>query len=380
MHVEIKNKANCSGCTACASVCPKKCIKMIADSEGFLYPSVDKNACIQCGLCKKICPVLSKTKKTSGDVLCFSVCNKDDEVRACSSSGGVFSALAKEVLKKGGAVFGSAFDDDLNLLHICAAEESELARLRGSKYIKSDLTDSFLKIKELLSSGVPVLFSGTPCQTDGLVSFLGGKRDNLFVVDIICHGTPSPLVWKEYLSYKKEKNGSEVTGFVFRDKTIGWRNYSVTAYFGNGSTESVPFFDDPYMKAFLTNLSLRPSCHSCGSKSLCRSSDITLGDFWGIERVAPYMDDNRGTSIVMVHTQKGKELFASVADALKWEEVPFEKAINGNPSFHTSSPVGKKRDLFFSRLGKMRFDKLVSKCLAPSFPKRVIKKLVSFFG
>lgn len=378
MPITIKDKNRCSGCTACAAVCPKNCIKMVLDEEGFLYPFADKDSCIDCGLCERVCPIGTPLPKPEHDINCFAVCNNDKEVRQSSSSGGVFFALAKEIIADGGAVFGAAFDEEMKVSHICVREESRLCRLMGSKYVQSDLKNSFLMTKELLESNVPVLFSGTPCQTDGLVSFLKKDYVNLFVVDVVCHGAPSPAVWEKYLEYNKQKQGADVTGFCFRDKSTGWKNYAVTARFCDGSDVSKKHHDDLYMKAFLHNISLRPSCYACGSKSPYRVADISLGDFWGIQSVAPHMDDDAGTSLVMLHTKKGKELFDRASINLLIQQVPFEQGVEKNPSFHTSSPLNPRRKEFFKGLKNTSFDKLVQKCLVPPLRLRIKNKLRSF--
>lgn len=361
----------CSGCTACAAACPVQCIDMIADHDGFLFPRVRSEACIHCGKCTRTCPVLNSETPEAQLPAAFSARNRDTERRRESSSGGVFSALAEDVIARNGVVFGAAVADDLRIRHIAVDNTADLARLRGSKYVSSDLGSTFSRVRELLRSGRPVLFSGTPCQVEGLLAFLGRPYDDLVTVDLVCHGVPSPKVWEAYLKERTRRAGASVSSVSFRSKDIGWKNFSMKLGFDDGSVYSAPMREDPYLHAFLDNLCLRPSCHDCAFKSANRKSDLSLADFWGIQRVDPAEDDDLGTSLVFVHSQKGRELLRRLPDRIALKEADARTAIAHNCAMVKSVPAHHFRQYFFHMLGKTPFDTLVRNCFAPSYPVRL---------
>ena len=298
--IEISNKKECSGCYACVSICPKRCISMQIDNEGFWYPLVDKNECIECGMCEKHCPV-KKSKRNYRDIEGYAAINKNSTVQKRSSSGGVFTLLAEYVLENGGVVYGAAFDEEYMVRHIGVERIHELGKLQGSKYVQSQMGSIYLEVKEKLNRGKIVYFSGTPCQVDGLIAFLGKEYDNLICQDIICHGVPSPKIWKQYLKqFNIEKNAK----ILFRDKRTGWESYSFTIDQREKYTQRAS--ENLYMKVFLNNLCLRPSCYQCHSKGNFRKSDITLGDFWGVEKVCSEMYNEKGTSLILINSEKGK--------------------------------------------------------------------------
>ena len=268
---------------------------------GFLYPEVDLSRCVDCHLCEQVCPFINKGE-VCVPIECLAAVNDDDEVRRASSSGGVFTLLATDVISRGGVVFGARFDDDWTVRHDYAETLDGLVALRGSKYVQSVIGDSFKQVELFLEQGREVLFSGTPCQVAALRRFLGGKhRTGLLTVEIVCHGAPSPLVWKEYL--KVRGKGKPLSVVNFRDKTTGWRDYSLRI--GNRySRHDI----DLYMRCFLSNYSLRPSCFNCPSKSGRSGADIILGDLWGAERLAPSISDDKGTSLVVINSENGKML------------------------------------------------------------------------
>lgn len=384
--IKIIEKSACSGCHACVSACPVKCITMAADQEGFLYPEVDRGRCIACGLCETLCQ--SRQPLHSEGLPEAYACYTDDETRMRSSSGGVFSRIGQWILEQNGAVFGAAFDEKLQVRHICVERKEDLHRLRGSKYVQSVIGDAFLQAKTYLEQGRPVLFSGTPCQVDGLLHFLKKNYDNLYTQDVICHGAPSPLAWQEYGKEQEALFGAEAdarTPPVFRSKEEGWERYHLRIAFENGKTYSRYHNEDAYCKAFLHNLSLRPSCYRCGSKGLHRNSDLTLGDFWGVEQVMPGFSDGKGVSLVLVNSEKGKMLLEAVADGMTVKKTDLLQAVRFNSSLTASAGLdAAKREEFFARLKTEPFSRLSGRLTKLPlgkrilhYPKRILRKILN---
>lgn len=352
-------KQDCCGCHACASVCPKQCISMEQDAEGFLYPKADEALCVKCGMCEAVCPVLNPVRSDENVTpAAYAALHTDDQIRAESSSGGVFSALAQEVLDRKGIVFGAAWTEDFRQVrHIAVESEAELSSLRGSKYLQSEMWDCYARVRSALKEGRAVLFSGTPCQVEGLHTFLGREYENLLLVDIVCHGVPAPAVWQRYLSQCSETAGAGIRSVSFRDKQTGWKQYKVKLFWENGAYQVRSLRKDPFMQAFLGNACLRPSCHNCRFKKVSRVSDLTLADFWGIEDVCPEMDDDRGTSLVLVHSEKGGRMLESVK--LQIRQVTLEEALKANPSAVSASPAHPNREAFLAALDTMPFEAAV---------------------
>lgn len=372
--IRAVDSEKCCGCGACASVCPEKCITFAADGEDFLCPSVDAKKCVGCNACERVCPMLSEPEKNTA-VRAFAVINTDKEVRLKSSSGGVFGLLAEDVLAQGGAVFGAAFDKDFAVRHICAPNAGELPLLFGSKYVQSDTTGLFETVKQFLDSDRQVLFSGTPCQVAGLKKSLGKNYPNLLTVDLVCHGVPSPAAWQKYLDFTKKKYSAEPGSVNFRSKVSGWKKYSVEILFKNGKTMREGVADNLYMKAFLRNLSLRPSCYNCPFKGLERVSDITLADFWGVEHVCPDMDDGLGTSLVLVNSKRGLSSFEKLGSRVRVTETDASEAVKYNSAAVKSVARPENRDEFFRILQCCGFGKEMHRFLAEPFFVRVKKSL-----
>lgn len=367
----------CCGCSACANCCPKKCITMKEDGEGFLYPAVNSKECINCGLCEKVCPVLNK-EETQEETRAYAMFVKDDSIREKSSSGGVFSLLAEQVLKDGGYVFGCAFDAEFKARHIGISEQSELKKLQGSKYVQSDLKDSYQKAKCLLEEGKQVLFSGTACQIEGLKRFLGKSYDGLSLVDVACHGVPSPKVWEQYKSYQERKYEASISDIAFRDKTRGWKSYRVRITFENGETYLSRSWDDVYMKSFIKNFISRPSCYDCKFRQWHRESDITLGDFWGVEQVLPQWNDDKGISLVLIHSEKGSRMIQNLSGKMQIREVGIEDSVKNNASIIAPNVVPKERKLFFDVMNEKGYNVAVHRYVRDGFLhkiKRVLKRL-----
>lgn len=383
----IENLKNCTGCSACYSVCPKVAITMIANFEGFLYPEIDNEKCIKCGLCEKVCPVITPLKKENSTKvlpIAYAAINKNEEILMNSSSGGIFTAIAEQIIAENGIVFGAKFSDDFSVIHSYTDSVKELSNFQGSKYSQSVISDSYKKCRTFLDDGRKVLFSGTPCQIHGLKKFLCKEYENLITVDFICHGIPSPLLWSKYKAYRESLSGSNTVKTSFRVKNDGWKTYSVKFVFGNNTKYCVPFKKDPYMQIFLKDVALRNSCYDCIGRGLQRPSDITLADFWGIQNVLPKMDfDDKGTSLVICHSEDGKNLLDKISAVSNLKEVILSEAVKYNPSMLYSPKYPKKRDCFYSDLEKYSFKKIIRKYAktpllrkAISFLLRVIRRIV----
>ena len=343
--ISIKDKKDCCGCSSCVQSCPKKCITLRQDGEGFHYPSVDEASCIGCGKCEKACPMLHEEEKREPEGT-FAAVNPDEAVRLHSSSGGIFSLLSEYVIGRGGVVFGAAFNEKWEVVHGYSETLGGLAAFRGSKYVQSRIGTAYSDAERFLKDGRLVLFSGTPCQIAGLRRYLGKGYGNLLAVDFICHGVPSPGIFNEYLDVKSRKG--KITGVNFRDKAAGWKTYSVTFEYAGADSgrDSCVYNKDPYMIGFLSNLTLRPSCYDCRFREGRSGSDITLGDFWGINKIRPDLDDDKGLSLVTVRTPQAAEILRSLHCPLT--EMNLEEAVRYNPSIRTSVAIPTKRGLFFT--------------------------------
>lgn len=345
---ELCDALSCSGCSACANACPKGCISMTADAEGFLRPRVDTERCVECGLCQKACPLLHPPELPEREPQLWAVVNTDDEDRSRAASGGMFILLARHILDRGGVVFGAAFQPDFSVAHCGADTKADVYRFCGPKYVQSVIGDTYQQAKSLLELGRHVLFSGTPCQIMGLRAFLGRDYPNLLAVDIICHGTPSPSVWKHYLAERITKDdGGQLRRVSFRSKSQSWTRYEVVFQYDEKEYR-VHNWEDPYMRGFLKELYLRPSCHQCIAKGTRRVSDITLADLWGAGKLRPELHDDKGTSLVMLHSDKGRALWDAVCDKTHHAPVGAE-AIDYNPAAVRSMIPHPNRSVFFQR-------------------------------
>lgn len=373
-----KVKSDCTGCGACVGVCPKKAISMRPDEEGFLYPVVDSALCVECDLCEKRCPAGKEVPRQKQKV--YGVQHLDQQVRGASSSGGVFTALARGMLAQGGVVFGAAFDEKLRVEHVGAFDESEIAAMRGSKYVQSDSADAIKNAVSLLSRGIPVLFSGTPCQIAGLKACTGGKYDDLLLtVDFVCHGVPSPGVFAAYIDELEKKNGKKVVSYAFRDKRKGWKDFSAVAVFEDGSEMAGDQRTEPFLYGFLQNLYLRPSCSQCTAyRGEQRLSDLTMADLWGAQQICPDKDDDTGLSLVFVNTERGMQALKGCGAELRRFTVDVTDAMRrGNPSIWTPAKDHEKRKVFFRRYQANGFEcEQVMKLLrGPGRIERMIRRV-----
>lgn len=395
------NKENCCGCGACAQCCPQQCIIMKEDEEGFLYPEIDKDKCIDCGLCVQVCPFIHQYEERI-PIKSFAAKHPNDEIRLKSSSGGVFHALVKVIIDRKGVVFGAAFNERWDVAHTYFETLQECEKFMGSKYSQSIIGDSFLQVERFLQDGRWVLFSGTPCQIAGLKSYLGKEYDTLLTVDLLCHGVPSPGMYRWYIKERLEKvaqegdknsvssssirsipqrnaldadGGVRIESITFRNKRKGWKKFGFALTLakatadGKSNTVSLSYTleEDPFLKGFLNDLYLRPSCHHCKARNFKSGSDITLGDFWGIGKVLKEYDDDKGVSAVMINTTKGEDFFESIN--LETNVVDFQAIRKYNPVIWKSPRVPAKREMMFN--GNDGFIARVNRLTKPSVIRRL---------
>lgn len=355
------DKQNCCGCGACIQRCTQQCIRLKEDDEGFLYPEIDQEKCIDCGLCEKVCPVVFQGVVRK-PLHVYAAKNPNEEIRAESSSGGIFTLLSEKVLSEGGVVFGARFDACWEVIHDYTENIERLADFRGSKYVQSRIGTTFQQAEHFLKTGRKVLFSGTPCQIAGLKLFLRKEYDNLLTLDFICHGVPSPGVWREYLKEiavlftpmtKREDVLQNISSISFRNKVLGWKKFSLVVRFSamdregrNSVSLSECFTKNIFMRGFLADLYLRPSCYACPAKELNSGSDLTIGDFWGIENFFPEFDDDCGVSVVLLNTERGIYDFSALG--IECPVASYEDAISGNPALVCSVEMPRERSSFFS--------------------------------
>jgi coenzyme F420-reducing hydrogenase beta subunit len=308
-------------------------------------------------------------------LVAYACINKNDSVRIKSSSGGVFTLLAEQILTEGGVVFGAGFNKKFEVEHSYIEHKKDIDRFRGSKYVQSKIGETYKQAKEFLEEGRKVLFTGTPCQIGGLRLYLRQHYKNLFCVDVVCHGVPSPTVWKKYVEYREEISQSPVKRICFRDKNKGWKIFSVSFLFENNTEYQSTFNKDPYMIAFLKNICLRLSCYVCKFKGFNRQGDITLGDFWGIENILPKIDDNKGTSLVLVNSNNGKDMLKKIKNAILCYKVDLKNVVRFNSSIIKSVAYNSKREAFFEELELMKFDELVKKYCSDNIFLIIKKKI-----
>lgn len=398
--INIKSKEDCCGCSACAQRCPKQCIKMLEDEEGFLYPKVDETKCINCHFCEKVCPVANQAESRM-PIDSYAAYNMDDGVRKDSSSGGIFTLLAEKVIAEGGVVFGATWNEKWQVVHTYTETKEGIAQFRGSKYIQSIIGETYKQAETFLKSGRKVLYSGTPCQIAGLRLFLRKEYDNLLTIDFICHGVPSPGVFRWYLqeeinnyaARKGRKNtvsflpihsipegdvlmpeGLSIKGIRFRDKCSGWKKFSFVLLLAEASAEgkqnsvslSYTLEQNSFLKGFLNDLYLRPSCHKCPAKSLKSGSDITIADYWGYKDTPNITDTDEGISAVLINSVKGNTEFSKLS--LIKEKTTYDLiertngAINHSASnFYRGLFYKKSRQSFHSRIDHIVSQSLIDK-------------------
>lgn len=368
--ISIIDKTQCCGCRACEQRCPKHCITMKEDNEGFLYPEVDEKTCLKCGLCDKVCPVQNQfDSKDASNV--YAAKNLNETIRRDSSSGGIFSILAEHILAQRGVVFGARYNDEWQVEIDYIESIDDLPKFRGSKYVQASTGKSFSLCESFLKQKRMVLFTGTPCQISGLKHFLKTDYENLLTCDIVCHGSPSPKVWNRYLNEEVHGNLNIISNIKFRDKAYGWKNFHFTIEGKNNTTIVSSFHrENRFMQAFLSNLILRPSCYNCPAKEGKSCSDFTLADFWGVDSHHPQMDDDLGTSLLLVNSPRGEFLIKKKQIQVEKSDIKF--ALSRNPGLAAQAAKHNNREIFFSKLeNTLSVKKLIWQCTKPSLAKRI---------
>ncbi len=349
--IRITDKSLCTGCTACMNICPAQCIIMRRDREGFDYPVANPDRCIGCGRCEAVCPVLNP-RGNSSPLEAYAA--RNDGFMRESSSGGVFPALASEVISDGGMVYGAIVNGDMTIGHADAEDMAAVGRMRGSKYVQSDLYSTFEEVKSWLEEGRRVLYTGTPCQIAGLNSYFGKRYENLLTVDCACHGVPSPGLWEKYVKALEKEYAGRMKDVRFRDKGRSWMHYDFVAVFEADRTDGgpsytfeshKPYVNDPYMALFVQDMTLRPSCYRCPARGGRSGSDLTLADLWNVSKTVPEMNDDKGVSLVLVNTEKGRRALSGTE--INTVKVDIGEAVRDNGGFSESIPMPENRAEFF---------------------------------
>lgn len=361
----IQEKESCTGCGMCAAICPSSAIQMQADSHGFLHPVVDAGECTDCDLCARKCSV-STPPQVSAHTDVLTGYAKDGTLLPRSSSGAIFPVLAAEIIRKGGLVFGAAFDGQFHVIHTAAESVEELSALCSSKYVQGRIpSDCYAQVKAALAAGRWVYFSGLPCQVAALKSYLGRDYDTLITQDTACHSVPSPLVWDEYKAELEKQHGGKLTAFSFRNKANGWEAYHIRAAFDNGREFAQPAAENPYQRGFIKGLYSHSSCFVCKFKGIERCSDITLADYWGVKGIQPEAYNPQGTSLILLHSDKGRALLESCRDKLQIITAA-DGAFAYNPAVLTPIQKPARYDEFWAGYNKMPFDDLIYACCEPT--------------
>lgn len=371
---------DCTGCGACASICPVDAIAMTPGTDGFVRPVIDTGKCIRCLSCERTCPVLQTDNNSTNctEPQVFACWNKDAESRAESSSGGAFSALATAVFSRGGHVAGAVYDENMKPVHKLCRSIEDLPRLRGSKYVQSEIGDVFREIRQDLQAGIEVLFVGTPCQVAGLRSYLKKDYANLICCDIICHGTPSPLLFRKYLDWVEAQKSIEVTAFNFRDKKSGW--YDAVRMANHDVCMKGKY--DSYFFGFNRNISLRESCYRCPAIGLPRKGDLTIADYWGVGMKYKFENINEipdGISLIMANDDKGMNLFESAKMYLNWRKGYFDEALCRNQPMIKPSSRPTSRDTFYRDMESMDYEQLRQKYFKISGKAKLIASFREYF-
>ena len=383
--IQITNKHECCGCGACQNICPQNCIKMCVDAEGFSYPQVDLNKCIKCGKCKAVCPLCHVPSVLTPPPHAFAAQSINQQIREKSASGGIFYEIAKNIIEHKGVACGATYDINGMVRHKIVDKVNQLEALQGSKYVQSDLNNCFQQINNLLAKQVKVLFVGTPCQVAALKNYTKDNADNLVLVDLVCFGVPSPLIYSMWRSFLEKKYKKKIASVNFRDKSYGYAAPNVKILFADGKAIEQTYPVKSYMKLFMSELNVRPSCYKCQFKGVSRCSDITLGDCWSIKKFESSMDDNIGTTGVYIHTERGFAILEDIKSSLTFREINLNKAVsadgkkrlfcaqepNNREEFYTDIPNGYEK-LIYKWAPETYREKLIT------FSKRALKKAPFF--
>jgi len=371
MMVVFEKKEECAGCTACLNICPHSAITMHPDKKGFLYPVIDEKLCTECGLCHKICPFREGFKLSDNleKPLVYAVKHKDDTIRLNSSSGGMFTAISDFILRNEGVVYGAAFDEHFRVYHQKAENAEERDKLRGSKYVQSELNGVFADIKKELKKGRMVLFTGTPCQNAGLQAYLNKRYKNLFLCDMVCHGTPSPLIYDEYISFMQNEYNSRIKTLTFRSKFFDGNSMAIKMNFVSGEEYIMPATRDIFYRLFFQNVILRESCYHCVFTNFLRPSDITIADFWGVEKSIPDIQDDKGISLVLVNSSKGRDLFQNISEQVEYWESNTSDCLQHN--LHSPSQPSPNYKIFWQYYENRGFEYVVKTYRGFQFKVRI---------
>ncbi len=372
---KLASRYHCTGCGACVNACKTGALRLVQDQEGFAYPQLDTEKCIHCNACQRACPA-DTVIPGEEDTKAYYAYARDAEICRQSSSGGLFSLLAAEIIAEGGVVYGAGFDENRIVCHQRIDRAAQIAGLRTSKYVQSDTRRTYREAEADLKAGRAVLFSGTPCQIAALRQYLGREYDNLYTQDIICHGVPSPGLWEQY---KREQHPKPIRAISFRDKTCGWNAFSMKVDYADGSSYRALATKDPYERAFLANLTLRPSCYQCQYKTVARVSDLTLADYWGVEAVHPELKEQQGVSLLLTHTEKGESLLHQLHDAAVICPTDPERSTNMNHATTHSVRWHAHRNEFFAAAAHAPMAPLVERFLRPTAKQRT-KRFVYRWG
>lgn len=378
--INITNKVDCCGCNACGDICGKHAISFVTDNEGFWYPEVNRELCVDCGLCDKVCPIQNKANHVEryAEPNVFAAYAKDETIRLDSTSGGIHSMLALKMYEKNAFVGGAVYNPDHTCSQVVDDNPERLRSIRSSKYLQSNAEGVYKEIRGLLKEGKNVFFCGCPCQIHALYNFLGKDYENLVTCDFICRGVNSPKVFLKYMEMLEHQYGAKATEIKFKNKKWGWHNFSMRVNFENGMEYCKDRYHDLFFIGYLqANLLTRPSCYECHFKGFPQKADISMADFWGIEKIDKTMDQDKGTSLVMVNSDKGRTLFESVKDKIEWRQFTMDDARAGNPVMDGSlKSASSNREAFFNDLDKMPFEKVAAKYFPqPSLMKKIKKKM-----
>lgn len=367
MYLLSSKKEECTGCTACMNICPKNAIEMKTDEEGFTYPFINKEKCIKCKLCENVCPNV-KSINTKSDVKSYAVKHLDLQERKTSSSGAMFIAISDYILNYSGVVYGAAFDEKFRVVHKRAETKEQREEFKKSKYVQSDMGEIFKQVKQDLADDRLVLFSGTPCQVDGLKNYLHNENiEKLYTCDLVCHGVPSPKIYSDYLKYITHNYKNKLLSFNFRNKKYGWNSHYESYKLKNKAERT----DLKYRELFYTNLALRPSCYECNYSNLNRISDITIGDFWGIEKKNSTFKDSDGVSLCIINSEKGKKLFENIKENIECIETNIQDSLQHNLVKPTQKP--ENREEFWNDYTKNGFQYIVKKYVPKIYDRNVNK-------
>lgn len=364
----------CCGCSSCVATCPTQCLSMVKDEEGFYYPAIKQDDCIGCNKCEKVCPVINVVHKPHNIVDVVAAKTKLHDIQIKSSSGGLFYHLARKVISMGGVVCGAAFQSDfMGVEHRIIDNEADLHILMGSKYIQSRV-NIHKEVEQYLQQGTAVLFSGTPCQINGLKRYLKKDYESLYCISVICHGVPSEMLWQHYLKWRCRNKHSNPAHVSFRDKRYGLEYFGIAIGFDDNSEIFQPHGYNEYMNLFLKDYALRPSCYECEIKIDSNLGDMTIGDLWGVSELAPELYDNFGVSVAIIHNTRGKSLFSQIEDEVQWRTVDYSGVIAHNSCAIKSCSKPKERETFYRELGLDSFAKVKKKYCKVTLKQRLYRK------